>query len=235
MSISTKLRWKRAVNELRFLHEELALLKEICSSANAPFQEYYEKFCRQRNIDIPALNAKYSERLSDIYGTNNEAPSGDMVDEEARFKEGLLDACDSMIARFQGEHEPTTPPEIEDKEVHDSFTKLFKAIASKVHPDKAQDEFTQKRFEAKFKEAKAALDYQKYFKLLEMAEELDIELPKNYNEQVKWMKKENKKISQLAQQQRMTYNYLFAEAPDDATRDNLIRSFLKQLFGLEVE
>ena len=78
------------------------------------------------------------------------------------------------------------------------------------------------------------MDSQKYFTLLEMAEELDIELPKNYNEQITWMEAEGKRLRTQIQQHMQTYNYLFADCDSDQKRDNLIRGFLKQLFDLDV-
>ncbi len=72
MSITTRLRWKRVVNELRFLHEELSLLKEIATKTNTAFQEHYERFCAERGIDIRALNDKHRERIDELYGVKKE-------------------------------------------------------------------------------------------------------------------------------------------------------------------
>jgi len=231
MSITTRLRWKRVVNELRFLHEESGLLKEITTKTNTAFQEYYERFCAERSIDIRARNDNHRERIDEAYGIKKDTPTEEGEDPAARPPPG---AGELMVGSLS---EPSSedPPEIEDIDIHDSFAKLFKMIATKIHPDKAQDEETRQDYESKFKEAKEALDFQKYFKLIELAEELDIELPKNYNEQIRWMKKENKRMSKIIGKQRTTYNYLFAEAENDTARDELIKGFLKQLFGLTVE
>ena len=218
MSISTKLRWKRAINELRFLHEELELVEEISSDVGAEFQAYYEKFCAKHNIDIVGLNAKHSDRIEDIYGSTTNC-------EDEDTKIDLLAACEEMVGELEEEA---------DRQVHQSFNKLFKKIALRVHPDKAQDDFTRELNDIKFKEARSALEKKKYFKLIEIAQELDISLPKNYNEQVKWMKKENKRITLKVKSSKTSYNYMFSEAESDADRDDLIRSFLKQLFDFDV-
>ena len=47
MSIATQFRWKRAVNSLRFLHEEHALVLEVSATTASEFQSYYEKFCQE--------------------------------------------------------------------------------------------------------------------------------------------------------------------------------------------
>lgn len=231
MSITTRLRWKRVVNELRFLHEELSLLKEIATKTNTAFQEHYERFCAERGIDIRALNDKHRERIDELYGVKKEVAP----EEEPPPVDGPPPGPGELVVGSLAEPASEEPPEIEDVDIHDSFAKLFKTIATKIHPDKAQNEEARRDYEAKFKEAKEALDFQKYFKLIELAEELDIDLPKNYNEQIRWMKKENKRMSKIIGKQRTTYNYLFAEAENETARDELIKGFLKQLFGLTVE
>jgi|TARA_R100000750_G_C2313613_1_gene83497 hypothetical protein len=231
MSVATQFRWKRAVNGLRFLQEEYDLVKEVSDVTGPEFQKYYEKFCTENDVDIGELNAKHAERVKEAYGIKEDL--GQLPDEDLRTKEELLEACDTMIARFQGTQSEEGRPII-DKEIHDTFTRLFKAIATHVHPDKARDDITRTLFEQAFKEAKQALDKQQYFKLLEMAEELDIELPKNYNEQIRWMGAENKRLRGLIQKAMQTYNYLFYDCDSDVNRDNLIRSFLKQLFDLDI-
>ena len=41
------LKWKRALNEIKFKHEELQLIKEICDSHGSPFQMFMEDYCTQ--------------------------------------------------------------------------------------------------------------------------------------------------------------------------------------------
>ena len=232
MSIATQFRWKRAINDLKYIHEEYALIKEVANGTAPEFQKYYEEFCTKHNIDIRELNSKHAERVKKAYGIEDENDLKKISEQEA-LKESLIDACDAMIAKFQGnETEETSPPPVDEK-IHETFAKLFKAIASHIHPDKARDEKTRILYEQKFKEAKESLDSQKYFTLLEMAEELDIKLPTNYNEQIEWMKDEGKRLRAMVQQQMRTYNYLFAECDSDENRDNIIRSFLKQLFNFD--
>ena len=226
--ISTKLRWRRVVNELRFLHDELKLVKEISTSTAVDFQEFYEKFCEKKNIDIGALNDKHRDKINEAYRTEDDP---DLIVSDEELKEHLLDSIDTMIAKYKGEIPNLGFGQFSEQSVN----KLFKSIALKIHPDKAADEFTRVRYEKLFKEAKDALDNFRYFKLIELAEEFDIELPKNYNEQIRWMKKENKKILGDIEKYKMTYNYLFSEAESDEDKSNIIKNFIKQLFEIIVE
>ena len=84
------------------------------------------------------------------------------------IKERLLDLIDILIERHQVDH----------KKQHRFSNKLFKLIALKIHPDKTTDEFTKARYEKLFKEAKNALDNFKSSKLIELAKELHIDIPR---------------------------------------------------------
>ncbi len=84
------------------------------------------------------------------------------------LKERLLDLIDILIERQQADREKQ----------HKFSNKLFKLIALKIHPDKATDEFTRARYEKLFKEAKNALDDFKYIKLIELAKDLRIDIPR---------------------------------------------------------
>jgi len=84
------------------------------------------------------------------------------------LKERLLDLIDILIERQQ----------VDREKQHKFSSKLFKLIALKIHPDKATDEFTRARYEKLFKEAKNALDNFKYIKLIELAKDLRIDIPR---------------------------------------------------------
>ena len=56
MSASSKLRWKRTLNELKFLHEEFDLVKEIGREHATDFQLYFEDYCRKYGIDFDFLS-----------------------------------------------------------------------------------------------------------------------------------------------------------------------------------
>ena len=70
--------------------------------------------------------------------------------------------------------------------------------------------------------------------MIEIAERLDIPLPKNYDQQTRWMKSEADKINMQIINEKNTYNYAFAEAETDDQRDQVIRKFIKQLFGIDL-
>ena len=73
-----------------------------------------------------------------------------------------------------------------------------------------------------------------YFILLEIAERLDIPLPKNYDQQTRWMKVQLKELTAKVHQEKNTYNQLFAEAETKEEKDRVIKQFVKQLFGIDL-
>ena len=85
-----------------------------------------------------------------------------------------------------------------------------------------------------FSDAKRALEDHRYFKLLELAEEFKVATPRNYAQQIRWMKKESVALAQLIQVEKDTYNYMFAECESDGARDKLIRRFMIQIFGPQI-
>jgi len=123
--------------------------------------------------------------------------------------------------------------------LYDTFCKLFKKLAIRLHPDKlsnmdlAKDE--KKEMLQMFTKAKAALEEKRYFVLIDYAEKLKIPLPKNYRQQTRWMKKELEIARTKIGTQMRSYNYMFAEADTDEARDELIRQFIHQLFGEKIQ
>ena len=125
------------------------------------------------------------------------------------------------------------------KDLHDEFNKLFKKLALKLHPDRIENYIADDEYKRKlswdFSKAKSALEKKKYFQLIQLARKYDILIPENYDAQNKWFKNEKEKLKSNIQQIAGTYNYKFAECENDAERDALMRSFIRQVFGINVK
>ena len=107
-----------------------------------------------------------------------------------------------------------------------------------LHPDKLskiKSEEERKEKVQKFNKVKQALDQKKYFVLLDVAKELNITTPRNYKQQIRWMKKEITKIEDSIEASKKTYNYLFSECDTEDEKDDLIVKFMKQLFGVNIQ
>ena len=58
MRVNDLLKWKRSLNEIKYKHEELELIKEIRDGHASEFQRYMEDYCAANDISLAELNTK---------------------------------------------------------------------------------------------------------------------------------------------------------------------------------
>ena len=233
------IRWKRLINELIFLNEEVELVDTIIYEYNKHFQEYYEDFCSRNNIDINKLNNDNHEKIQDLYSTE-ELDAEELLSAQIGNIEAIDENTNALSAFINRPDKPkNTKYEMsqDEKEMHETFTKLFRSLALKLHPDKLSSSLTSDERDDMinmFNKAKDALEDRKYFILLRMTSELKVKSPKNYKQQIRWMKKEIKAMKPIVDKKKTTYNYAFSECESDEQKDNLIRKFIKHLFNVNI-
>jgi hypothetical protein len=241
---STKLRWKQCINELRFVSEERSLVQEIAAAGAREFQHYYEDYCGRQNIDLGSLNNTHAQKLQEIYkekstdgGEDNPQLDAEtdcaLVPHSLFTSEGVNSGQAAGEATDQCDYEMTK----DDLEMHEAFSKVFKKLALVLHPDKIDAGVSESEREERtimFRDCAKALEERKYFILLDLAEKFNVTFPRNYRQQIRWMKKEVKHIEEETRQHQKTYNYLFAHAETEKEKDNIIRQFMTQLFGAEI-
>ena len=230
MGAYSKLRWKQALNEFRFLKEEYDILESLSREAAPLFQEHYESVLHREGLNLEKLNQENADKISAAY----ELPEPTLGD----ISTPAPSADCTEIARREGSGEVTTDQQLSEDEaaVHAVFSKLFKSIALQIHPDKIsvyEHDVLQRQEMAKdFRTANRALKEKSYFVLLDIAEKLKIPLPKNYPQQTRWLKNEIISLKADLNGLRRTYNCIFATAETEEEKDEVIRQFVKQLFGL---
>jgi hypothetical protein len=234
MGVYQKLKWKKAVNEFKFVTEELKLIKSISRSAAAEFQECYEEYLKSKALDLHQLNKENKKRINEQ--KRSDSPQGTSVAPRS------LSDCTDMVVYKQiysdqqiEETEADYTISQDDIELHEAFNKLFKKIAMEIHPDKLNvydyDFMERQERSRDFKEANTALAEKQYFTLIEIAEKYEITIPRNYGQQSRWMKREIKKIKHQINLEKQTYNYAFSEAETDEQRIQIIQNFTEQMFG----
>jgi len=231
MGAHKRLKWKKAFNQYKYLSQEYKIIKSICREVAPEFQEHYEGLVAEKGHSLTDLNRDNKEKIKEAYGVEEEEAPGDLpvVENDSTH----LVSCGSFV-------EKSEEAQMSEDEValHILFSKLFKKIALEIHPDKIdvmKHDYNQRRqMTDNFKKANQALDNREYFTLMEIAEELGISLPKNYEQQTRWMKAQIKEIDLKIRREKSTYNYLFSEAETPAQKDNIIRQFVHQLFGLNL-
>lgn len=224
------LKWQRVINQLRFLYTELNLTKDISLETRAALQAYYDDFCQRHNIDLASLAKSMApDPFQGLPGSQDEEHTTDTT--LTMHDEDNLDA-----AEFEQMLEEATTIQKENT-MHKAFYKIFKQLAMKLHPDRQAADLPQEQREENmrlFKEAKKALDEKRYFILLDLAQQYDIELPKNYAEQTSWMKKEIHTIRSKIHAEKTTWPYVFSECEDALSKDHLIKLLLAQLYNYHI-
>jgi len=235
MSATTKLKWKKLTGKLRYLYEELQIVEDMSNAAAGDFQSHYEQYCDKNNIDLSELNNKHNERIQKLY-------PGEKKTEETPVSEYSGSTALALSVDEEADKSSCEPiePEFmhhEEREMHDIFSKLFKKLATIIHPDKlANSDYSEDKKEemsSMFTTAKTALENKRYFILIDFAERLGVTIPRNYKQQMKWMKRELEKLRAEIAAVTRTYNYSFAEAESESDKDKLIRKFMTQVFGYD--
>ena len=229
----------KLLDEYKFVYKQAGYIKDIATDSAEDFQSYYEEYCRRKNVDVADLEQKNKEKLDKIYGRNETQQSTDEQMPKDPAGPGDIVLFDGEEQELTEEEQKTVEESKDDRELTEIFSKLFKKIATIIHPDKLEnsDEFSKrekKKLSEMFKKASTALEDRNYFILLDIAEELEIDPPKNYEQQARWIKKELLREKENLAAKKMSYNYMFSEMETDEQRDLLMRKFLNQLFGIVV-
>ena len=211
MSAYQKHKWRRVLNEYKFYKEEILLIKNLNRSTSPEFKEYCESFLEKNNLSLKELT--------------DQSEQNQQEQEELKPQElGTPEECPKL-----------SPEEVE---IHNQFSKLFKKIAIKIHPDKIdvmKHSYNERRkMETDFKTANKALEDKEYLILIDIAEQLNVPLPKNYDQQSRWMKRKIKEIEQDLSTERQTYNYIFSEKETEQEKDEVVKAFLRQMFGINI-
>ncbi len=234
MSVTKKLRWRRALSMLRFCYDELEYVTDSAKAVAPDFEAFYRKFCAENNIDINSLDQQHHERIEKLYGSNEitDNNTADQADIDSTDDTALV--IHKLNPKDNQEDYQMTADEII---IHESFSKLFKRIALKLHPDridKSLPDDEQKLRISMFQKVNQAFDDKKYYILLDVAEKYNITTPRNYEQQTRWMKREQERVSALITKEKNTYNYAFAEAESNEEKEQIIRKFIYQLFRVNV-
>ena len=234
MPVSKKLKWKRALSRLRFCYDELEYTQESAKAAAPEFEKFYRKYCAERNIQISQLEKLNKEKIEELYGRHKIA---DKSAEDKPHIDALSNTAiiihDNKTSEGTDEYKNTA----DDIAMHDAFSKLFKQIALKLHPDRIDKSLSEDEREMRinmFQNANQAFEDKKYYILLDLADRYGISTPKNYDLQIRWMQRESEKVVQQVDSEKNTYNFCFSQAETDEERTTLIKKFMYQLFRVIV-
>ena len=142
------------------------------------------------------------------------------------------DNSDKVSKIFQ---EKSVVPRVREKLASQErdHTQLYKDIARKIHPDKiGSDNPKYSEYEEDFKKANNASNFGLWGDLFDIADKYNIDV-RDYDSVIESLQIDIKRIKKEIASEKSTYSWkLFNCDGDHKCRENVIRNFLKQVFGI---
>jgi hypothetical protein len=112
-------------------------------------------------------------------------------------------------------------------------TQLYKDIARKIHPDKVDtDDPKYPMYEEDFKKANNAVNFGLWGDLFDIADKYSVDV-KDYDTVIESLKIDIKRVEKEIASEKSTYSWkLFNCDGDHKCRENVIKGFLNQVFGI---
>ena len=201
-------KYKKLVKELIYQNSELDFQKEVLKDIKIKFNDFYRNYCTENNIDMDNLDVKNKQDILDILKKTNR----------------LQEVEDGMVVSRKRSKI--------DKESAKQFSKIYKLVAKKIHPDVFSQRMRTKEIEEKeemFKIASGSFQDQDWAGLMEISDALNISpiMPANYT---KVLMKEIEKIKEKINFNTTTYHWKFYECEgDEGCKKKLIKLFINNL------
>lgn len=209
MSLVEK-RYKKLVKELVYVYSELEYVKDVLKSAHFEFEEYYQDYCTKKDVPLAELNKAHKEKIEKVIPQ----PKKTEVDADG-------------IVKMNEETKPLP------RKIQKVFTKMYRAIASKIHPDKFSNREETIEIKEKilmFKFATDSYNSQNWGKFLDICEKLDI-YPTRYESISSTIRDEISDINKEIVYKKKSFSWRLHECEDDdSCKDKIIQDFLFQLF-----
>jgi iron uptake system EfeUOB component EfeO/EfeM len=204
-----ELQYKKLLSELKFKNEELEIIEESMHEIHMEFEEYYNDFLKRNNLSKAELEKA-------------KTPQFEQFKKERAATMPETDETGIVVLEQDTE---------EDKEAKVVFSKLYKQIVKKCHPDRlSQDDMEYfNKMNTRFKAATWGFNNGKWSIVIKIAEELGIK-PSNYKKMNGHLRREVKDLDKKLKHFKTSYGYMLYEAEDESSKDNIIKNFIFALF-----
>ena len=158
---------------------------------------------------------------------------------EANFSAYFQDFCienNIEIEKHKRNERLFTKPRSSDYTAEDkkTFSKLYKQVAKKIHPDKFANHDNEEYFQERFKELSTAFDEENWATILKMAKEENIETDINEAANIK-MQKIITDLRESIRHKKSQYNWLFKNCgEDEECKKNLAKDLAKRLYNINI-
>ena len=201
-----ELKYKSLLNELKYKNEELEIIEDSIVDIHLEFEEYYSNFLQENKLLKKQLEETRTKEFVEMVKADNASSKSTEV--------ALVDPAED---------------EIEQPKV--AFTKLYRQIVKKCHPDKlSQDNMDYfNKMNTKFKAATWAYNNGRWSILIRVAQELGIK-PTNYKKINNHLKDEVKRVDNKIKNHKSTFGWMLFEAESKEEKDEVIKKFIYTLF-----
>ena len=111
------------------------------------------------------------------------------------------------------------------------FKSLYKAIARKLHPDTLKNDDPRKfDYSEAFKRATDAKSKGKWGQLFDVVDKYDIYLGE-YDDAIECLRDDIKRVKEEIKQEKASYSWALHEAETEQQKAQVVKNFLRQLFG----
>ena len=204
-----ELQYKKLLSELKFKNEEIEILEESMHEIHMEFEEYYNDFLKRNDLSKSELE-------------QSKTPQFEQFKKERSVLMPETDETGIVVLEQDTE---------EDKEAKVVFSKLYKQIVKKCHPDRlSQDDMDHfNKMNTRFKAATWGFNNGKWSIVIKIAEELGIK-PANYKKMNGHLRREVKELDKKLIHLKTSFGYMLYEAEGESSKDNIIKNFIFALF-----
>ena len=209
-----ELEYKRLLSELTFRNEELGYIEDSMQDIHVAFELYYSEFLEENNLTKQELEESKTKKFQDFK-------------KEMETKMPETDETGIVVV------EQKTDEYLEAKS---TFSKMYKKIVMKCHPDKLNIDDDIEHFHkmnTMFKAATYAYDKGKWSKLIKIGKELGIK-PSNYKKANGHLRREVKEVNGKIDKHKSTFGWKLYQAEEKDDKDKVVKDFIFTLFRRKV-
>lgn len=196
-----RLRFLKLLNDFRSKNYELKYVREVLDEAHFEFEIYHREWCEKNGVDLGKLNENNKRKVA----------------------MNIIESQTTKLKRIVIEDE------VEEKK--DDFKSLYRLIARKLHPDKLKAGDPRKmEYEEAFKQVTEANRSQKWGELFDVVDRYDIYLGE-YEDAIECLKTDIKRVEEELNKEKSSYSWILYEAESEIDKGEVIKRFLRQLFG----
>jgi hypothetical protein len=210
--VKTEDKYQLIVMRTKYLKNTLELSNKIAEQAHQLFLKYLNE---RMGIEPPKQEEKEEQ--------NSEVSTQNTFDQEELKK----DPIDPEATNEKSEDRIEAKKEEKDG----NLKKVFRQIASKIHPDKLErfSDFEKNLKSKLFEKARTAFQKNDYYGIVEVAEELNIDLPPPTQDQIELMKKTNKEIEKKINVLKKSVVWKWHHAEEESEKNSIMDRYIDYL------